>query len=695
MATSPVATAPALPHAGRGFARVSLPMPVPVVCATVLSVVGILCLLPTDLFLWALWSTDPLKSIGAFVPPISLLLILRAWRALDWDTRGTWWGLVLLAVTVLTVHLREHAVLELVLSPSWSIFLPPHSLVAFAYGSGVVLLFGGTRLYRAAVFPVCLLWLVNPVPHVFNRFVDLPLQHASAATARAFAHALGQHLLPDQLHLMFTPDFGMFIAPGCNGIRGSVTMGLIALIAGFLYQFRLKTWALVVAAAVVLGYVFNLARLCVLVLYYVAALHLPWLQSRAEMGDYLIGAALFFFATLLLFAVIQRCSVHGDLRLPSLPLGSAPQQQIDSSESYAFSPFRLRLAGFTLLVGWGSAAYARPLLHGDAAIPDRPIFPAAVGQYTLQRTWQERLTTGQTIFDWASYALPGTASVISVGVSPVLGAHDTLLCHVARGENWLWHGSLLLPTTAAPVSFTASFFNDGATQFLEASTVCSGDQCGQYSSSQQQFGLVYSHPDPHTLLSQNPSRPIPVLLRVETLDASLAPELARAHLVTQLRNFTMDASPCYLLGLTEGRKLGSGRASSCLVFAFRCLFSRCLRCCLWLVAERFPVQALGPPARPDQRVLPAQRVPPEAPARLAQRARPAQREAQALPAQLGQREAQVRQALPAQPAQRALLVLLAVPVQQAQRAPPVRPVQREAPGQRVRPARREVPELPE
>ena len=83
-----------------------------------------------------------------------------------------------------------------------------------------------------------LTWFVNPVPHFFTLHIDLPLQHASSLIARGFAHALGQKFTPDQLRLMFTPDFGMFIAPGCNGIRGAITMGFIALIAGYLYKFK-------------------------------------------------------------------------------------------------------------------------------------------------------------------------------------------------------------------------------------------------------------------------------------------------------------------------------------------------------------------------------------------------------------------------------------------------------------------------
>ncbi len=62
--------------------------------------------------------------------------------------------------------------------------------------------------------------------------------------------------------------------------------------------------AAVVAGAVLLGYVFNFARLCLLVVYYLVALHFPSLQHRAKLADYIIGGCLFLFATFLLFYVI-------------------------------------------------------------------------------------------------------------------------------------------------------------------------------------------------------------------------------------------------------------------------------------------------------------------------------------------------------------------------------------------------------
>ena len=530
--------------------------PQAVAAAILLSVVGILSIITTAMYLWGVWVNDPLKSIGGFIPIISLILILRVWRSLGWEMDGTWWGLVLLAGTVATVHLRDHAILEFIFSSQWSIFLPPQSLVALAYVAGAVLLFGGVRLFRAALFPVVLTWFVNPVPHFFTLHIDLPLQHASSLIARGFAHALGQKLTPDQLRLMFTPDFGMFIAPGCNGIRGAITMGFIALIAGYLYKFRGKVWAMVVVGAVLLGYVFNLLRLCLLVVYYIVALHIPWLQSRAEMGDYIIGACLFFLATALLFTLIQRLSPGGDLRPPRLPQSPARE--------FAPPTFLFRFVGFALLIVLGSATYVHALAeawrHPVVATDPNAVgrFPQRVGQFKLQSEWNEYLEAGgPLIFYWADYVYDGPGvvgvtaasgdgrqsgpAVVSVGISPVLGAHDTLLCHAARGEDWLWHGPLDLPTSTGMTNFSGSFFNDGATQYVEATTVCNGDACGQVSSPRTHFGFVYSHPDLKTVLSPSPTRTIPVLLRSETLNTSMAPDAARGELTANLRSFLREA----------------------------------------------------------------------------------------------------------------------------------------------------------
>lgn len=507
--------------------------------AAFLAIIGLSTIWSTVGALWALWTTDALKSIGMFIPLVSFVLILRVWRSLDWEMQGTWWGLLVLTLTIAIVHVRDQAVLVFVFSPQWSVYVPPHSLVVFAYAAGVVLLFGGARLFRASLFPIILLWFVNPIPHIFNVFVDLPLQRASAHVARAFAIALGQPLSHDQLRLMFTPEFGMFIAPGCNGIRGAVTMGFIALIAGHVYRFRWYAHAAVVAGAVLLGYIFNFVRLCILVLYYLVALHFTSLQDKAEMGDYIIGASLFLLGTFLLFYVVRRLSESpGQIKPPPLIVPPSSPAKVTS-----LSP---RFAAMLIVVLFGCYGVARAFVRDHSAAHNAQAmleqtslgkFPEHIGSYTLARSWNENLFTGPLIFHWAEYAPADGGTHISLGVSPVLGSHDTLICHSARGDDPLWKGQMTIPTAGAPINFSESFFNDGATQYLEATTICNGTACGEYSTGRAHFGFVYSKPDPQSLFTQDPTRPIPILIRAETIDTTLPADVARQQMTEAVRSF--------------------------------------------------------------------------------------------------------------------------------------------------------------
>ena len=521
--------------------------------AALLAVLGVVSVGRTAEVLYSMWLTDPLKSIGALVPMVSFVLILRTWKALGWESDGSWWGLAILLLAMLAVRFREQSVLVLILSPRWSVFFPPHSLVAFAYVAGAVLLFGGWRLLKAARFPVLLIWLVNPVPHIFNVYVDLPLQRVSAHVARAFAFALHQKLSPDQMRLMFTPQFGMFIAPGCNGIRGAVTMGMIALIAGHLYRFRWRTHALFVLGAVLLGYVFNFVRLCTLVLYYIVALKFSWFQNKAEVGDYILGGALFLFAVWLLFAVVRRVGREGDASV------AAAEAEIreDGLPAEAVVPVwrsvELRLAMMALFVGFAGARWAHGLTSAPVQAPAEAAvsFPKMMGGYAMAKSWAEGMPGGPVIYQWGEYAPAAkegaSAMPIGVGVSPILGSHDTSICHSARGEDPVWQGELRTQTASGVESFKASFFSDGAKQYLEVTTVCNTGGCGEYSAGTEGFGLIYSRPAPAEAFSRDPKRPIPVMLKVETRETGLPAEMARRQLTAAMTGFLLGVD---LPGLT-------------------------------------------------------------------------------------------------------------------------------------------------
>jgi exosortase J len=339
---------------------------------------------------------------------------------------------------------------------------------------------------------------------------------------------------------MFTPDFGMFIAPGCNGIRGSVTMGFIALIAGYVYRFRWVANALVVLGAVLLGYVFNLARLCLLVLYYVLALHFPSLQNKAENADYLIGAVLFLIATLLLFAVIHRLRDAGNPN--GLETAAVPEQGVSSGLTSRAQVARLAAMGATVLLGWAGLAQAHAAIYPSSvtladAAAER--FPSRLGNYTRVRTWKDEISpAGPVAYFWAQYAPENGGTPIAIGVSPILGWHDPLISHYIRGENPLWQGQLTTATAGGGASsFSSAFFNDGVTQYLLASTICNGSTCGEYAAKHAHFGFIYTRTNAESLLRDDPMHPIPVVLRVETLDATIPAEAARQQLTDDLRVF--------------------------------------------------------------------------------------------------------------------------------------------------------------
>jgi len=513
--------------------------------ACLASVAGLLTIFSSVRMLWIIWRTDDLKSMGMVVPFVCAALILREWRRLGWETEGSWWGFAVLAISAGLMFLRDQTLFIVTINKDWLLQIPPLPLVAVVYAAGIVLLFGGTRLLRAAWFPVLLMWAVIPVPQTFSRFIDLPLQHAAASVARAFAHVLGQQLTQDKLRLMFTPEFGMFIAPGCNGIRGSITLGLAAIVVAYLYRFRWFVFAPVVAGAVLLGYLFNFLRLCLLVIYYKFALGHDWWQNHARQADLVIGGCLFVLALVIFFAVAERLRRDPqDVRTDSPQPAPAPR--------FA-KPFLTRVAAvFALSAIFGIEALhvLRAQAEYEATRPTPAGLPQRIGDYTLLRTWTDTTLEGTIVYLWGEYAAPApppgsTAPAsphISLGISPQLGVHDAEVCHIARGEDPTWHGQIAATSPGGEIDLTSAAYNNGVTQRLEASTVCDAGACRQYSETTEHVTLVYARPHRDLPMSADRTRPVPVLLKVESLDVLSPTSVIEPQLAEALKTFLAQAN---------------------------------------------------------------------------------------------------------------------------------------------------------
>ncbi len=451
------------------------------ICLALLVTVGSLGLAPQWISLWDIWTSDPLRSIGMLIVPVSLVLTLRVWRQNGWELRGTWWGLLPLAVACFSNIFSRDLIVSWHAGPSTVNFLP-RVLPIYLYFSGVVLLFAGTRVWRQAWFPLALLLCAQPVPAVVVHLFDLPLQSLAAHIARSFANMIGfPPSNQEMLRLMFTADFGMFIAPGCDGMRGAVTMGYVALVAGYLKRVSFPRWIAYVTGAVLLGHIFNLIRLCALVLYYRIAVGHPALEAIAKQADYVIGGTLFLVAAALFFLVIFRGKTK-PLAVADDAGRNPPQIPVSRSSVYwkaaalAVLVILVSIPGVRAIqLNRNSLAAAEPSGNLSAAELDARI-PQQLGEYKVARVWQSQVG-GVTVMESAVYAKPGSGE-ITLGVwlrESGHNVHESLMTH---GESPQMRSDISFVTAGQkPITFDTAFYNDGVVNQLTGNTYCSPSYC--------------------------------------------------------------------------------------------------------------------------------------------------------------------------------------------------------------------------
>ena len=507
--------------------------------------------------LWRIWTGDALRSIGVLFPIISIVLILRVWNRLGWETRGNWWGLLPLLYAAIMLRQGGNAIQALAVPFRGVVFsLLPLGLTVFAFGSGVVLLLGGVRLWRAALFPLLLLLFVNPVPKAFAD-LDLPLQYFCARVAHSFALAIGVHPDVDQLRMMFAPDFGMFIAPGCNGIRGAVTMGYLALVLGYLYRFSRSAWTLSVMGAVALGYVFNLVRLCFLVIFYRVALAFPSLQPHGEGADYLIGGLLFLSAAVMFTSVVRWSRRDSDQSAGAEPqsISSPRQLKTDSLrwKGLAVSAVVV-LAAFSCLPGL--QAMVREKTDGDTSAPlAAAILPQQIGQYKLLRTWSDRDWLNHLAYHWGAYSAGGSADEIDIAFWLGPGVHYPIACHLSQGEMPDWRQVTTLPAAQGSATFDLNFYQDTGGQTLEAATVCDQGGCTEHVRMPSRTGLVFAGMGLKDLFFQPASRPLPVLIRMHSAPAaSGGSDALRTQMLNQFQDFISQVDTNLWMHFAQSRR---------------------------------------------------------------------------------------------------------------------------------------------
>jgi exosortase J len=449
-----------------------------------------------------------------------------------------------IALAFFLSFLRQN-VLMMAIAGGATLTLMPVSLPVCVYGSGIVLLFAGTRVWRQAWFPLGLLLLCQPVPFLSNELIDIPLQNISARVARSFATLIGFAPTTPQLRLMFSPNFGMFIAPGCDGIRGAVTMGYLALVLGYLKRVSAIRWVALVTGAVLLGYLFNFTRLCILVLYYRAALGHPTMEGMAKQADYVIGSCLFLTATLL-FLRLVRSKPNEPISPQAVPNDGTPNPRILSTcIKFAAFAFVILLA---LALPSSALRYTRQGAPGPTAFAGR--MPKQVGEFALGRTWYEQ-QSGITVEQNGAYSAQGSDEIIlGVWVAPVFRFHDAQQCWLARG---LRPDTLTTRTFVTAggqsIALSTGFYSDGITDSIVVTAACTPASCSQFQQlpSSKGIGFLFLKPRMDEF-SGSESHPVSIMVRIDTPHTKAPKSVTQGFLADEAQKFLAGLDPIGLSG---------------------------------------------------------------------------------------------------------------------------------------------------
>jgi exosortase J len=473
------------------------------------------------------------------IPPASIVLTLRVWRQTGWEMRGTWWGLMVIGLSFFLSILRPNMMLVGLLGGTSVSFIPT-ALPIYLYGSGIVLLFAGARVWRRAWFPLGLLLLSQPAP-LLNAGIDLPLQTISAQIARAFATLIGFKPTTPQLSLMFSPNFGMFIAPGCDGMRGALTMGYMALILGYLKRVSLRRWAAYTIGAVLLGYLFNLTRLCVLVLYYRVALGHPALENVAKQADYGIGSCLFLLAVMLFLWMVRR--KEGDAAAGGVALAS---EEFAAGFTSRAQKLWLKCAAFALMVlvtlALPSSALREIRTNTATPVSFAERMPKRVGDFVLTRTWYEQ-RGGTIVLQAGAYSAPGSDEIIlGVWVEPGLPMHDANSCWLVRGQlPDLLTRKMFVTAPGNPVALDTGFYNDGITDSIVLSTYCTPASC-MHIASGSHFEFLFMQPQFGQMAAAK-GHPVSFMIRIDKLHANEPKNATYGLLTAEAQSFIQGLDP--------------------------------------------------------------------------------------------------------------------------------------------------------
>jgi exosortase len=258
------------------------------------------------------WDDDQYTHI-LLILPISAALIFLDWKSSEPSSRlSTSIGSVLLLIAVLVTAVVRWRVVAL---PS-DVQLSVNMLAFVLWWIAAFLLCFGTRAFRRALFPLCfLLWMVPLPEFVLNPIVSL-LQQGSAAATRWLFAAAGVPVAQRGM-LIHIPGLTVEVARECSSIRSSLMLLVTTMV---LAQLLLRsTWrkALIIVLAIPLSIAKNGLRIFAIAML-ATRVDPGFLTGRLHRQGGIIFFLIALAAIFLLFWIVRR----GEEEKPGIAPGS-------------------------------------------------------------------------------------------------------------------------------------------------------------------------------------------------------------------------------------------------------------------------------------------------------------------------------------------------------------------------------------
>ncbi len=245
--------------------------------------------------------------------PISITLIYLEWKSSETSAESrSSFGLILLVAAVAASIVARLQIFSLRLDEQLSVSM----LALVAWWIGAFIVSFGTRAFQRALFPLCFLFWIVPIPEfVLNPIVRL-LQEGSVASARLLFAAVGVPVAQDGTQLTI-PGLTVEVAAECSSIRSSLMLVVTTMVLAQLSLRSVWRKALVVAVAIPLSVAKNGLRIFVLAML-TTRVDRSFITGRLHHQ----GGIIYFLIALAAIVMLIWIAHHGEKKSRSLAASS-------------------------------------------------------------------------------------------------------------------------------------------------------------------------------------------------------------------------------------------------------------------------------------------------------------------------------------------------------------------------------------